>query len=434
MNFDIFIFGCREKKYQTKKWQIAKKMNHKINKRMEQKMNSKIDSNSNKTRLAKFISNAGYCSRRNAEILIDQERVQVNNAIVKTPVYFVNEKDFIEIDGQQLKKQKTAIWLYYKPVKVITSHKDNKHPDEDKNRGENGASVKYHRNYKNNIDNTDLKNHRDNSTVDHDKKKKNHDRKTVFNEVKKHIKQHVISVGRLDYMSEGLLILTNDPKIAHFFERPENKISRTYLVITHSKLPEFSISKMKNQVKIDGVIYKNVIVSQVDFTKAENMQNVVESVENVESPRNIPNMGNRENMESVESLDNRRSTYKIYKNFLSEKNFYCRQTIKNIKNGKYIVYEVVLTEGKNREIRKIFSHFQAKIAKLIRFSYGNFSLLMNSKMQDDRDDSYSKHYEFRFSHENSRFSHEKYIQPNQVSKQSMSHSHIENHSPLIENI
>lgn len=352
-----------------------------------------MDSNSNKIRLAKFISNAGYCSRRNAEILIAQEKVRVNNAMVNTPLYFVDEKDFIEIDGQQLKKQKTEIWLYYKPVKVITSHKDNK-------------SRKYNKFGNNNEGD------------------KNHDRKTVFNEVKKHIKQHVISVGRLDYMSEGLLILTNDPKVAHFFERPENKISRTYLVITHSKLPEFSINKMKNQIKIDGVVYKNVAVNLVDFMKEKNGKEIyIQTKYTCEGYAGTRNQKEKDaEARCVEtSMTNKNS---IYHDFLSKENFHCKQTIKNIKNGKYNVYEVVLTEGKNREIRKIFFHFQVKIAKLIRFSYGNFSLLMNNKTHHDCD-ALNDGLDSLENDLNNDIDHKKYIQPNQVSKHHISYSFFE---------
>ncbi|MBO5284694.1 MAG: rRNA pseudouridine synthase, partial [Alphaproteobacteria bacterium] len=113
-------------------------------------------------RLAKFLARSGVCSRRAAEELIKQGRITVNGETIETPAFLVEDADTVLFDGEKIKqKDKTRLWLYHKPAGLITSHADEK------------------------------------------------DRATVFNNLPAGLPR-VISVGRLDLNSEGLLLLTND--------------------------------------------------------------------------------------------------------------------------------------------------------------------------------------------------------------------------------
>lgn len=76
-------------------------------------------------RLAKAISNAGICSRRDAELLIKNNQVKVNGVIIDSPATNVDETSIIEVSGKLINQQQTLrLWVYYKPVGLITSHKD----------------------------------------------------------------------------------------------------------------------------------------------------------------------------------------------------------------------------------------------------------------------------------------------------------------------
>src|SRR5574344_1688888 len=112
-------------------------------------------------RLAKFIARSGVCSRRDAEELIKQKRITVNGEIIESPAFNVEGTEKILFDGEKLPTiEATRLWLYYKPVGLLTTHKDDK------------------------------------------------DRQTVFGNLPEGMPR-VISVGRLDLNSEGLLLLTN---------------------------------------------------------------------------------------------------------------------------------------------------------------------------------------------------------------------------------
>lgn len=243
-------------------------------------------------RIAKFISNNGICSRRDAEQLIANGKVKLNGVLVVSPITFVKKCDSVEVDGNIVSNLSSKMWIYYKPVEVITSHNDY--------------------------------------------------RKTVFKEVKNFISEHVISIGRLDYMSEGLLLLTNNPKIAHFFEKPQHEIERKYLIITDSEIPSNMQEMIRNGIIINGMQYKNIYMKKINL------------------------------------LD---KSYFKYKKFFD--NFYDEQIKNRIYKNSYQIIEMTLLEGKNREIRKIFSYFWMKVVKLIRFSYGDFSIdsITNGKVQ-----------------------------------------------------
>ncbi|MBR6327735.1 MAG: rRNA pseudouridine synthase [Alphaproteobacteria bacterium] len=158
-------------------------------------------------RLAKYIARSGVCSRRDAEKYILQQRVSVNGNIIETPAFNVNENDVVLLDGEKLPQiEPTKLFIYYKPVGLVTTHKDDK------------------------------------------------GRQTVFETLPPEIGR-VLSVGRLDLNSEGLLLLTNNGGLARELELPANAWSRRYRVRVHGKIDEAKHKEIENGVTIDGVRY-----------------------------------------------------------------------------------------------------------------------------------------------------------------------------------
>ncbi|WP_017442299.1 pseudouridine synthase [Rickettsia gravesii] len=209
-------------------------------------------------RLAKIISNAGVCSRRDAEKLIVEGQVKVDGITILSPATNVDISNQIEVSGTLINNiHKPRLWIYYKPVGLITTHKDPL------------------------------------------------SRKTVFEQLTG--LPRVISIGRLDLNSEGLLLLTNSGDLARRFELPSSRLKRVYHVRAYGKSDILLKSNYKN-LEIDGIFY----------------------------------------------------------------NPYSIKLLKQNKSNSW--FEVVLFEGKNREIRRIFEYFGLKINKLIRIQYGSFTI------------------------------------------------------------
>jgi len=172
-------------------------------------------------RLAKFIARTGVCSRRDAEEYIKQERVSVNGQIVGTPALNVEGDEVILLDGEKLPAiETTRLWLYYKPVGLVTTHKDEK------------------------------------------------GRQTVFENLPSFMPR-VISIGRLDLNSEGLLLLTNNGSLARELELPSNAWSRRYRVRVHGKIDEAKMQEIKKGVTVDSVSYGKVGIT-IDQTIGSN--------------------------------------------------------------------------------------------------------------------------------------------------------------------
>ncbi|MBE6451686.1 MAG: rRNA pseudouridine synthase [Alphaproteobacteria bacterium] len=172
-------------------------------------------------RLAKFMARSGVCSRREAEEYIKQQRVTVNGIIVETPAFNVEGTEKILFDGEKLPQiEKTRLWLYYKPVGLITSHKDEQN------------------------------------------------RETVFDNLPSYMPR-VVSVGRLDLNSEGLLLLTNNGELSRELELPKNAWSRRYRVRVHGRIDTAKLESLKNGVNIDGIEYGKVNVT-IDSQNATN--------------------------------------------------------------------------------------------------------------------------------------------------------------------
>lgn len=154
-------------------------------------------------RLQKVIAQSGYTSRRNAEKLILEKRVSVNGKIVGELGTKVDSKDIIEIDGKMLEKSNNKVYiLLNKPRGVISSAKD-----------EMG-------------------------------------RKTVIDLID--TDERIYPIGRLDYDTTGLLLLTNDGELANKLMHPKNNVSKTYLAKVNGLLDKNSIDKLKNGVVVEG--------------------------------------------------------------------------------------------------------------------------------------------------------------------------------------
>lgn len=161
-------------------------------------------------RIAKFMARSGVCSRRQAEELIKQKRVTINGVLIESPAFNVEGTENILLDGEKLPQiQNTRLWLYHKPVGLLTTHKDT------------------------------------------------HNRPTVFDTLPPDMPR-VISVGRLDLNSEGLLLLTNNGELSRRLELPENGWSRRYKVRVHGRLDKRKLEEVEKGVTVDGVQYGTV--------------------------------------------------------------------------------------------------------------------------------------------------------------------------------
>ena len=163
-------------------------------------------------RIAKVVARAGVCSRREAERYIEQGRIAVNGQVLESPAVVVTPADVITVDQKPLPaREKTRVWRYYKPIGLLTSHKD---PE---------------------------------------------GRPTVFDSLPQSMPR-VISVGRLDLNSEGLLLLTNDGELARRLELPSTGWIRRYRVRIHGEMTTEIMEKLAAGVSIDGVRYAGVQV------------------------------------------------------------------------------------------------------------------------------------------------------------------------------
>ena len=158
-------------------------------------------------RIAKRIAAAGICSRRDAERLILAGHISVNGKVLETPAYLVDDEDIIKVDGKVIsEKPATRVWLFHKPVGLVTTARDPQ------------------------------------------------GRPTVFSVLPKDMPR-VISVGRLDLNSEGLLLLTNDGEWARKMELPSSKLKRTYRVRIHGKIPDNLAKELHKGRTVDGIHY-----------------------------------------------------------------------------------------------------------------------------------------------------------------------------------
>ncbi len=164
-------------------------------------------------RIAKLMARSGLCSRREAERWIEEGRVQLNGDVLQTAAVVVSENDCVIVDGKPLpSKESTRLWLYHKPKGLITSHND---PE---------------------------------------------NRLTIFEALPKNLPR-VISVGRLDRMTEGLLLLTNDGALARKLELPSTRLKRIYQVRVFGHLHESRLKEVAKGITFEGISYQGAEIT-----------------------------------------------------------------------------------------------------------------------------------------------------------------------------
>jgi len=211
-------------------------------------------------RVAKLMARAGLCSRRDAERWIVEGRVKLDGQILTTPAVAIDDPARLSVDGKPLPSaERTRLWRYHKPEGLMTTHRDPQ------------------------------------------------GRKTVFDHLPPELPR-VVSVGRLDLNSEGLLLLTNDGALARRLELPATGWIRRYRVRVHGKVDPAALAHLAKGVSVEGIAY-----GPID-AKLERVQ------------------------------------------------------------GSNAWVMVGLTEGKNREVRKIMTHLGLTVTRLIRIAYGPFQL------------------------------------------------------------
>ena len=164
-----------------------------------------------KIRLAKIICHSGYCSRTEAEKIIKMGRVTIDDNPYAEFVISNSQIGRIKIDGKPIQKLSLKVWCFYKPKGYVCSTREQ------------------------------------------------YGQKSFFRILPKELPR-VMSVGRLDIESEGLLILTNSPELSNFMERPKNKIERKYIVNVSGKIYGNSLESLTNGITIKGIRYKGLKV------------------------------------------------------------------------------------------------------------------------------------------------------------------------------
>jgi 23S rRNA pseudouridine2605 synthase len=216
-------------------------------------------------RVAKVLARAGVASRREIERLIEAGRVSLNGRVLDTPAVKVGAGDVLRVDGAVVgAAQPTRVWRYHKPPGLVTTHSDPK------------------------------------------------GRPTVFAHLPADLPR-VISVGRLDLNSEGLLLLTNDGGLARALELPTNGVTRRYRARARGHATQAKLDSLRDGLTVEGVRY-GPIEARLDKAR-----------EGGEGPANL-----------------------------------------------WIT--VTLNEGKNREVRKVLEALGLTVNRLIRLSYGPFQL------------------------------------------------------------
>ena len=161
-------------------------------------------------RIAKVLARAGLASRRDAEEMVTQGRVTVNGRVINSPALDVTENDVVAVDGKNLPpRERTRLFMYHKPRGLMTTHAD---PE---------------------------------------------GRPTVFDNLPEGLPR-LISIGRLDFNTEGLLLLTNDGGLARTLELPDTGWLRRYRVRAHGEVTQAQLDELKKGVEVDGVKYGSI--------------------------------------------------------------------------------------------------------------------------------------------------------------------------------
>jgi 23S rRNA pseudouridine2605 synthase len=215
-------------------------------------------------RVAKALARAGVASRREVERLIAAGRVALNGAVLTTPAVKVARGDILTVDGVAVGEAEPArLFRYHKPTGLVTTHSDPQ------------------------------------------------GRRTVFQALPQGLPR-LISIGRLDLNSEGLLLLTNDGGLARALELPATGLARRYRARARGRITQEKLDTLKNGVTVDGVTY-GAIEARLDKVK-----------------------------EGADSAN--------------------------------LWITLTLAEGKNREVRRVLEALGVTVNRLIRLAYGPFAL------------------------------------------------------------
>jgi len=219
--------------------------------------------------VAKALARAGVASRREVERLIAEGRVSLNGRVLDTPAVRIGPGDALSVDGALVgAAEPTRVWRYHKPCGLVTTHRDPA------------------------------------------------GRPTVFDALPPHLPR-VISIGRLDLNSEGLLLLTNDGALARALELPSSGWVRQYRARAYGRTTQAQLDTLKEGVTVEGVAYGPILAR----------------LDKVQRKAGAP----------VESSAN-------------------------------VWISVSLTEGKNREVRRVLESLGLKVNRLVRLAYGPFAL------------------------------------------------------------
>ncbi|WP_104664872.1 pseudouridine synthase [Ensifer adhaerens] len=173
-------------------------------------------------RISKILARAGVASRRDVERMIMEGRIKLNGVILDTPVVNATLADAIEVDGQPIRGiERTRLWLYHKPAGLVTTNAD---PE---------------------------------------------GRPTVFENLPDELPR-VLSIGRLDINTEGLLLLTNDGGLARVLELPSTGWLRRYRVRAHGEIDQADLDRLKDGIAVDGVLY-GAIEATLDRVQGSNV-------------------------------------------------------------------------------------------------------------------------------------------------------------------
>ena len=167
-----------------------------------------------KTRIAKFIAESGIASRRAAEDLIARGAVSVNGTKIDSPVFFVDANDVVLVNGKKINTEnKTKLYAFNKPINTMTTRNDPSH------------------------------------------------RKTIYDCLPPEYK-HLKYIGRLDYKTTGLLLLTNDGEFARKMTLPSTKIPRVYIATIYGTLSK--IDSARRGMTVHGIKYSPMKIDVID--------------------------------------------------------------------------------------------------------------------------------------------------------------------------
>ncbi len=228
-------------------------------------MDEKTTAQEGGERIAKAIARAGLASRREAEAWIAAGRVAVNGEIISSPARNVTARDRVSVDGAPLPaRQRTRLFLYHKPRGLLTTQADPQ------------------------------------------------GRPTIFHRLPKSLPR-LVSVGRLDFNSEGLLLLTNDGALARVLELPSTGWLRRYRARAHGSVTQQQLDQLRSGITISGIHY-GAIDAALDRVQGSNVQ------------------------------------------------------------ASNLWLTFAIREGKNREVRNVLGHLGLEVTRLIRISFGPFQL------------------------------------------------------------